>query len=162
MISTWEGSLTPRHARPIYECGHLILACVLAGCLSLIPFASRAQDAPSSAPSSSPNVASQQSVVTATAPSFHLSFGGEGLPGGTYALGRHTGAYQYSYEQPDVVGDFGLQIGYLNQGHLTQFKYFYDPVDVPLRYRDAYFIELDRWSPTFFHCRVGAAAGPQV
>src|SRR5580658_1857721 len=105
----------------------LILACVFTGGLSLISFSSRAQDASSSAPSAN----TPQNDATPDPPSLHLTFGGKGFPGGTYALGRHTGAYQISYEQPDMIGDFGLQIGYLNQGAFTQFKYFYDPVDVP-------------------------------
>ena len=97
--------------------------------------------------------------ATPVSPSLHVAIGGEGIPGGVYALGRKDVAYQLSYETPNLIGDFGLELTYQNEGHLVVYRSFYQPINAPLDYRDNFAIELDRWSPLLAHCRVGAAAG---
>jgi len=92
-------------------------------------------------------------------PSLHFAIGGEGIPGGAYALARKDVAYQLSYETPNVIGDFGLELTYQNEGHLVVYRSFYQPINAPLEYRDNFALKLDRWSPMLAHCRVGAAAG---
>ena len=101
----------------------------------------------------------QAQETSLTAPSLHFAIGGEGIPGGVYALGRKDVAYQLTYETPNLIGDFGLEISYQNEGHLVVYRSFYQPINAPLDYRDNFAIKLDRWSPTLAHCRVGAAAG---
>ena len=97
--------------------------------------------------------------ATPVSPSLHFAIGGEGIPGGVYALGRKDVAYQLTYETPNVIGDFGLELTYQNEGHLVVYRSFYQPINAPLDYRDNFAIKLDRWSPMLAHCRVGAAAG---
>jgi hypothetical protein len=88
--------------------------------------------------------------------------GGGGVPGGTRALDRKTIAYTYSYEQPNLIGPFGLELSDLNQGHLTTNWPWYWPVNVPLHYRDSYGALLDWWTPRLAGCRLGAAAGVEA
>jgi hypothetical protein len=97
--------------------------------------------------------------TTPVSPTLHIAIGGEGIPGGVYALGRKDVAYQLTYETPNVIGNFGLELSYQNEGHLVVYRSFYQPINAPLDYRDNFAIKLDRWSPMLAHCRVGAAAG---
>ncbi len=86
---------------------------------------------------------------TAERPSLHISFGGASLPGGTFGLGRKTDAFEFSYEHPNLFDAYGLQIGYRNEGHFSQLRYFFAPATVPVHFRDETFLEINRWSATF-------------
>ena len=93
-------------------------------------------------------------------PSVTALFGGVGpIPGGARGLDRKSFAYEYSYEQPNVIGPFGFELSYLNEGHLTTNWPWFWPVNVPLHYRDSYGALLDVWTPEVARCRLGAAAG---
>lgn len=100
------------------------------------------------------------------APSVHLLMGGEnGIDGstGTTALGQHTSAYQWVYEQPHVLGQVGVEVRYLNEGYLGAAKFPWDlRVSAPLHYRDAYGLQLDYWFPWVMRCRAGVAGGPEL
>jgi hypothetical protein len=100
------------------------------------------------------------------APSVHLLMGGEnGIDGstGTIALGQHTSAYQWVYEQPQVLGPVGIEVRYLNEGYLGTAKFPWNlKVSAPLHYRDAYGLQLDYWSPWVMPCRAGVAGGPEL
>jgi hypothetical protein len=97
-------------------------------------------------------------------PAIHLLLGGQNdVGGGTTALKQHTSAWEGIYEQPKLIGDFGLQLRYLNEGYLG-------PTNVPwavrlnetLNYRDSYGVQFNYWSPFFGRCRAGSALGPEI
>jgi hypothetical protein len=100
------------------------------------------------------------------APSVHLLLGGENGVGGstgTQALDQHTSAYQWLYEQPQVLGNVGVEVRYLNEGYLGATGLPWELKDsAPLHYRDAYGLQLDYWSSWERSCRAGAAAGPEL
>jgi len=110
------------------------------------------------------NLAIADDVPWTKSPSIHLLLGGQDtIGGGTNALNQHTSAWEGMYEQPHLVGDFGLQIRYLNDGYLgpTQVPWQVQ-LHQPLHYRDAYGLQLSYWSPQAGNCRIGAALGPEI
>jgi hypothetical protein len=117
-----------------------------------------------SAQAAPPNTDSARDEVPA--PSVHLLLGGEsGIGGstGTMALDQHTSAYEWLYEQPQVLGNVGVEVRYLNEGYLGATGVPWELKDsAPLHYRDAYGLQLDYWSPWARSCRAGAAAGPEL
>jgi hypothetical protein len=106
--------------------------------------------------------AQQSTAAAGDGPSLHYTFGGEnGLGGGNFALKQRTSAWELMYEQPAVVGPFGLELSYLNEGYLGFRNWpWYWVVKTPLHYRDNFAVQLDYWTPAVARCRLGAAAGP--
>lgn len=107
---------------------------------------------------------SAEDVVSTDSPAIHVLLGGQNnIGGGTMALKQHTSAWEGIYERPDLVGTFGLQLRYLNEGYLG-------PTNVPwalklnqaLHYRDSYGAQLNYWSPFLGRCRAGSALGPEI
>lgn len=96
-------------------------------------------------------------------PSIHLALGGQDyVGGGTHALGQHTSGWQAMYEQPRVLGGFGVALKYLNDGYLGSTDVPWQVrLKQPLNYRDSYAVQLDYWSPLWARCRIGIAAGPE-